>query len=119
MRCFFHFSLPDQIMSDQGQQFVSALITDLCNVLQIQKSRTTPHHPQGNGLVERSNHTLLSMLSTIVDEHPQTWESYLRAVCMAYNTSIQPATGYSPFFMMFSRKTRLPIDIMYIWHWSS
>ena len=110
---FFRFSLPDQILSDQGRQFESALITELCNVLQIQKSRTTPYNPQADGLVERSNRTLLSMLSIVVDEHPQTWESHLRAVCMAYNTSIQPTTGYSPFFLMFGRKARLPIDIMY------
>ena len=110
---FFRFSLPDQILSDQGRQFQSALITELCNVLQIQKFRTTPYHPQADGLVERSNHTLLSMLSIVVDEHPQAWESHLRAVCMAYNTSIQPTTGYSPFFLMFGRKARLPIDIMY------
>ena len=53
------------------------------------------------------------MLSTVVDEHPQTWESHLRAVCVAHNTSIQPTTSYSPFFLMFGRKARLPIDIMY------
>ena len=53
------------------------------------------------------------MLSTVVDGHPQTWESHLRAVCMAYNTSIQPTTGYSPFLLMFGRKARLPIDIVY------
>ena len=65
---FFRFSLPDQILTDQGRQFKSALITELCNVLQIQKSRTTPY-PQADGLVERSNRTLLSMLSIVVDEH--------------------------------------------------
>ena len=69
---FFRFSLPDQILSDQARQFESTLITELCNVPQIQKSRTTPYHPQADGLVERSNRTLLSMLSIVVDEHPQT-----------------------------------------------
>ena len=112
MRCF-RFSLPDQILSDQGWQFESALITELYNVLQIQKSRTTPYHPQADGLVKRSNRTLPSMLSIVMDEHPQTWESHLRAVCMMYNTSIQPTTGYLPFFLMFGRKARIPIDIMY------
>ena len=110
---FFCFSLPYQILSDQGQQFESALITELFNILQIQKYRTTPDHPQGDGLVERSNRTLLSILFTVVDEHPQTRESHLRAVCMVYNTSIQHTTGYLPFFLMFGRKARLPIGIMY------
>ena len=97
---FFRFSLPDQILSDQGRQFESAIVTELCSLLQIHKSRTTPYHPQGDGLVERSNRTLLNMLSIVVKGHPNTWESHLRAVCMAYNTSIQPTTGYSPFFLM-------------------
>ena len=110
---FFRFSLPDQILSDQGRQFESAIMDELCKLLQIQKSRTTPYHPQGDGLVERSNRTLLNMLSIVVEDHPDTWESHLRPVCMAYNTSIQPTTGYSPFFLMFGRKARLPIDIAY------
>ena len=111
---FFRFSLPDQILSDQGRQFESAIINELCGLLQIQKSRTTPYHPQGDGLVvERSNRTLLNMLSIVVKDHPNTWESHLRAVCMAYNTSIHPTAGYSPFFLMFGRKARLPIDLVY------
>ena len=110
---FFRFSVSDQILSDQGRQFESAIIDELCKLLQIQKFRTTPYHPQGNGLVERSNHTLLNMLSIVVEDNPNAWESHLRPVCMAYNTSIQPTTGYSPFFLMFGRRVRLPIDIVY------
>lgn len=98
MRCFVVFLLTDQILCDQGRQFESTIMDELCKLLQIQKSRTTPYHPQGDGLVERSNRTLLNMLSIVVEEHPDTWESHLRPVCMAYNTSIQPTTGYSPFF---------------------
>ena len=94
---FFRFSIPDQILSDQGRQFESTIIDELCKLLQIQKSRTTPYHPQGDGLVERSNRTLLNMLSIVVEDNPNTWESYLRPVCMAYNTSVQPTTGYSLF----------------------
>ena len=53
------------------------------------------------------------MLSIVVEDNPNAWESHLRPVCMAYNTSIQPTTGYSPFFLMFRRRARLPIDIVY------
>ena len=54
---FFRFSLPDKLHSDQGRQFESQIIEELCKLLQINKSRTTPYHPQGDGLVERANRT--------------------------------------------------------------
>ena len=104
----FRFSLPDQ-----GRKFESRVMEELCKLLQIEKSQTTPYRPQGDGLVERANCTLLNMSSTVVEEHQEAWESHLRPVCMAYNTSIQPTTGYSPFFLMLGRRARMPIDLVY------
>ena len=85
---FFQFSPPEQLHSDQGRQFESDLIKEICCILQIKKSRTTPYHPQCDGLVERFNRTLLSMLATWTTNSPFDWEDQLRPVCMAYNTSI-------------------------------
>ena len=58
------------------------IIDELCKLLQIHKSRTTPYHPQGDGLVERSNRIII--LSIVVEDNPNAWESHLRPVCMAY-----------------------------------
>ena len=110
---FFRFSLPDQLHSDQGRQFESTLISEVCKILQINKSRTTPYHPQGDGLVEHFNRTLLDMLSTTIKDHRGSWEDHVQAVCLAYNTSVQPTTGYTPFYLMFGRQARVPIDIMF------
>ena len=79
----------------------------MCRLLQIQESRTTPYHPQGDGLVERFNRTLLDMLSTSIKDHRATWEDHVRAVCIAYNTSVQPTTGFTPFYLMFGRQARI------------
>ena len=110
---FLRFSPPETLHSDQGRQFESALLGSICRLLGIRKTRTTPYHPQSDGLVERYNRTLLSMLATCSREHPSTWDTYLPKLCMAYNTSVQPTTGYTPFFLMFGREARLPVDIMY------
>ncbi|ETW94333.1 MAG: hypothetical protein ETSY2_49945 [Candidatus Entotheonella gemina] len=52
------------------------------------------------------------MLATAVTDHPFEWEQDLRRLCLAYNTSIHPTTGYSPFSLMFGRQARMPVDIM-------
>ena len=62
--------------------------------------------------MERANWTVLNVLATIVKEH-YDWESYLRATCMAYNTSIQSTIGFSPFFLMFGRRARIPVDVLH------
>lgn len=110
---FLRFSPPEQLHSDQGRQFESKLMIEVCKLLQINKTRTTPYHPQCDGLVERFNRTLLSMLATCTDGHPFDWEQHIRKVCMAYNASIQSSTGFSPFYLMFGRQARLPIDLVY------
>ena len=110
---FLRFSIPEQLHSDQGHQFESKLIAEVCHLLNIQKTRTTPYHPQSDGLVERFNRTLLDMLSTCTKDHPFDWEHHIRKVCMAYNSSVQASTGYTPFYFMFGRQARLPLDVMY------
>ena len=52
---FMRFGIPTQLHSDQGRQFESHLMTEICKLLGIQKSRTTPYHPQSDGMVERFN----------------------------------------------------------------
>ena len=110
---FFRFSPPEQLHSDQGRNFESEVISEVCKLLGVVKSRTTPYHTQSDCLVERFNRTLMDMLATAVRERPFQWESHLRRLCLAYNTSIHPTTGYSPFFLMFGRQVRMPIDVMY------
>jgi len=107
---FLRFSTPKQLHSDQGRQFEGQLIAEVCKLLNI---RTTPYHPQCDGLVERFNRTLLKMLATCAKDHPFDWESYGCTVCMACNSSIQSSTGYTSFYLMFGRQARLPIDVLY------
>ena len=110
---FCRFSPPEQLHSDQGRQFESELVKEICVLLQIRKTHTTPYHPQCNGMVERFNRTLLDMLATTIDNHQADWQHHIRKLCLAYNSSIHSTTGFSPFFLMFGRLVKLPIDLMY------
>ena len=105
-----HYGFPARIHSDHGRNFESAVIKELCSIAGVQKSRTTPYHPMGNGLVERFNQTLLNMHGTLQDSQKQDWKSYVAPLAHAYNSTKHDSTGYSPFFLMFGRHPRLTVD---------
>ena len=56
---------------------------------------------------------MLAMLATCAKSNPLDWEKHVRKVCMAYNSSVQASTGYTPFYLMFGRQARLPADVIY------
>ena len=106
------FGVPSQIHSDQGAQFESNLFQALCRILGIEKTRTTPYHPQSDGLVERFNRTLEDMLSKVVETNHKNWDDCLPLAMMAYRSSIHETTGESPVRMMLGRDIQLPVDLM-------
>ena len=110
---FLRFGFSDKILHDQGKEFENKLFHQLEKLMGIKRLRTTPYHPQGNGQTERFNKTILSMLRTLSDKEKSNWKDALNKMTHAYNSSRNSATGYSPFFLMFGRKPKLPIDSMF------
>lgn len=108
-----HYGLPKRLHSDQGANFESKLIRELCDLTGIEKSRTTPYHPMGSGLTKHFNRTLLQMLRTLTIEQKQNWKKYVGPMVHAYNSLRQETTGHTPYFLMFGRQPRLPVDISF------
>ena len=109
---FLRFGFPIQIHSDQGREFESQLFKQLCKLLNIEKSRTTPYNPKSDGLVERFNRTLLAMLSLFGDKNQKDWDDHLPYVLAAYRATQHNSTGVSPNLLMFNREIDCPIDVI-------
>lgn len=107
-----HYGMPTRLHSDQGANFESKTIQQLCQIMGIKKTHTTSYHAQGNAQAERFNRSLLSSLSCLTEEEKTRWKDHLPYVVHAYNCTKNDATGYSPFQLMFGRKPRLPVDVI-------
>ncbi len=107
------FGIPDRIHSDQGRQFESGLFSELCKLLQMEKTRTHHTIPQSDGMVERFNRTLASMLSMFVDDNHRNWDEQIPFVMMAYRAAEHETTGLTPNMVMLGRETTTPLDMLY------
>uniref|UniRef100_A0A3B1KC70 Gypsy retrotransposon integrase-like protein 1 n=1 Tax=Astyanax mexicanus TaxID=7994 RepID=A0A3B1KC70_ASTMX len=112
-RYFCIYGFPERIHSDQGPSFESELIVELLKLSGIRKSHTTPYHPMGNGSVERFNRTLGNMIRALTPEAKLNWPRHLQTLTFMYNCTINETTGYAPFFLMYGRIPRLPVDILF------
>ena len=116
---FVHYGFPRRLHSDQGRNFESKLIAELCQMANIKKSRTTPYHPMGNGIAERFNSTLLNMLGTLDPKKKADWKSHVGSLVHAYNCTRHDTTGFSPYYLMFGRHPRIAVDLALGRHESS
>ena len=113
IRCRGVGQFPQHLMSDQGTEFCGKVIAAMCSLLGIEKIRTTPYHPQTNGSVERVHQMLQRMIGKLDPEKRQKWPAHIRSIIIAYNSTRSLVTGYSPYYLMFGRRPRLPIDLLF------
>ena len=110
-RIFSRFGPPAVLHSDQGRNFESVLMHEICDAMGIAKTRTTAYHPQCDGQTELQNRTLQSMLSSFVSSRKDDWDLWLDSVTFAYNTSRHDVLGVSPNEVVFGRAPRLPLEL--------
>ena len=112
LQIFTRVGVPQEILTDQGANFTSQLLTELYSMLHVQPIRTTPYHPQTDGLVERFNQTLKGMLRKAAKDEGKDWDTLLPYLLFAYREVPQASTGFAPFELLYGHTVRGPLDIL-------
>ena len=107
------FGIFEQLLTDQGTNFESHLIAELCELLDTNKLHTSVYHPECDGLSERLNQTVIKMIKTFINDQHTNWDELLPSIEFAYNTATQATTGMTPYLMMFGRNPKCPEDLMF------
>ena len=110
---FLRFGMPDSLHTDQGTNFCSQLLKDVCTLLGVDKTRTSAFHPQGNGQVERHNRVVADMLSKYCANNPRIWDRLVPYLTFVYNTTVHKTTGATPFSLVYGAECQYPIDLFY------
>ena len=107
------FGAPAYLVSDHGKAFTGHVITHLCELYGVQKLRTSPYHAQTNGQVERMNQTIICMIGKLEEDRKACWSEHLPELLMAYNATRSVVTRYSPYYLLFGRRPRIPVDYLF------
>jgi hypothetical protein len=102
------FGIPQTILTDQGSNFLSDLLTNICKLLQIKKIKTTAYHPQSNGALECTHRVLIEYLRCFILEDQTNWDKWISYATFVFNTTSHTATGFTPHERMFGRKPNIP-----------
>ena len=102
---FLRYGIPRRIISDNGTQFVSAVMQQVCFLLKISQELTPVYHPQANP-VERKNRDLKPQLAILVGDDHTTWAEKLPIIRFSMNTHKCETTGQTAAFLQFGRELR-------------
>lgn len=112
LKFFSQVGIPKEVLTDQGTNFMSRTLQQVYQLLGIKRVRTTPYHPQTDGLVERFNQTLKNMLKKFVSDSGKDWDKWLPYLLFAYREVPQASTGFSPFELLYAHQVRGPLDVL-------
>ena len=112
IKFFAQFGICKEIQTDQGSNFMSNLITELCNRLQIKKIVASPYHPQSQGALERYHQTLKSMIRCYCEENSSDWDRGIPLLLFATREVPVESLGFSPFELVYGHSVRGPLKLL-------
>ena len=112
LNMFSRLGIPKILVSDGGPQFTSKTMEEVLALVGICHQVTSPYHPEANGLCEKVNGTITSMLRKLAHDNEKSWDRLLQFVLFAYREVPQETTGFSPFELVYGREARGPVALV-------
>jgi hypothetical protein len=112
----YRHGVPERLLSDQGRQFESALIANLAKTLGVKKLRTNPYNPRCNGVTERMNRTVKTMVRCYAQDEAtaeREWDEILPEIMFVYHSGKHSTTGFTPFELMRGYTAREPLSLLF------
>lgn len=108
----YPYGFVSKIRSDRGQNFVAKLMEELFKLLKIKQILSSAYWPRGNSVAEAANAVVIKYVRAFVHETPGIWAYHLKDCSLQHNISVNSATGYSPFHLIYGRDVNIPIGIL-------
>jgi len=108
---FRHHGLPKILISDRDSKFTSIFWQELFKLTGTRLNMSTAHHAETDGQTERANRTLEEMIRAYISPHHDDWDDHLIAVEFAYNDSVNPSTGHTPFYLNYGQHPYTPLSM--------
>lgn len=105
------FALPKQILTDQGTNFTSNLFKSMAKLFKLKHVQTTAYHPESNGALERTHHTLTQYLRHYINNQQSNWDEWIPMATFSFNTSVHSSTKFTPYELVFGFSPTLPTSI--------
>ena len=110
---FARHGSPARMQSDNATNFTAEIAQELMKVSQVTKVTSTPARPRGEGLVERQNRTLLTLLRVYTSRRMQDWDEHIDGALGAYNSTRHATTRFSPYMLQHGAGISIPMSFIY------
>ena len=91
---FSRHGMPTILLTDQGTNMESHVVDAVCKMFGLEKRHTTAYHPQCDGLVEKFNGTIKTLLRIRMDrDRKSEWDEHLNFALLASRTAKNESTG--------------------------
>ena len=116
-RAFFNqvvcvHGIPKTVVTDQGKEFVNQIFKGVTERLQVNHATITAYRPSANGVIERTNYTVVNILRTLTEDNPNIWDEMLPSATYAYNSAYHRIIKDSPFYLLHLRDPSIPHQIL-------